>query len=108
MADRLQDHLTAHGLATEPVDLPALRGRRLLARPDLGTVHRPRRGRPAPQRVRQPSPTRSAPVSERCARRSGFAENFDALTGAGLRDRAYTWTAAVYLLLAADHVQRTS
>ncbi|MGH1549512.1 amylo-alpha-1,6-glucosidase [Leifsonia poae] len=35
--------------------------------------------------------------------RSGFAENFDALTGEGLRDRAYTWTAAVYLLLAADH-----
>jgi glycogen debranching enzyme len=34
--------------------------------------------------------------------RSGFAENFDALTGEGLRDRAYTWTAAVYLLLAAD------
>ncbi|GAA2422661.1 amylo-alpha-1,6-glucosidase [Streptomyces coeruleofuscus] len=30
----------------------------------------------------------------------GFAENFDALTGTGLRDRAYTWTAASYLLLA--------
>ena len=26
------------------------------------------------------------------AAKSGFAENFDALTGAGLRDRAYTWT----------------
>jgi glycogen debranching enzyme len=34
--------------------------------------------------------------------RSGFAENFDALTGEGLRDRAYTWTAAVYLLLASE------
>jgi glycogen debranching enzyme len=32
----------------------------------------------------------------------GFAENFDALTGQGLRDRAYTWTASAYLLLAAD------
>ncbi|MEP6842571.1 MAG: glycogen debranching protein [Pseudolysinimonas sp.] len=31
---------------------------------------------------------------------SGFAENFDALSGAGLRDRAYTWTASAYLLLA--------
>ncbi len=31
---------------------------------------------------------------------SGMAENFDALTGAGLRDRAYTWTASVFLLLA--------
>ena len=30
---------------------------------------------------------------------SGMAENFDALTGVGLRDRAYTWTASGYLLL---------
>lgn len=34
--------------------------------------------------------------------RSGFAENFDALTGEGLRDRAYTWTASAYLLLSED------
>ena len=34
--------------------------------------------------------------------KSGFAENFDALTGAGLRDRAYTWTAAVCLVLAGE------
>ena len=40
--------------------------------------------------------------------RSGFAENFDAQTGAGLRDRAYTWTASSYLILAAAHAQRTS
>lgn len=39
---------------------------------------------------------------------SGFAENFDALTGAGLRDRAYTWTASVYLILAAAHTQRAA
>ena len=32
--------------------------------------------------------------------RSGFAENFDAISGEGLRDRAYTWTASAYLLLA--------
>jgi glycogen debranching enzyme len=32
---------------------------------------------------------------------SGFAENFDATTGAGQRDRAYTWTASSYLILAA-------
>lgn len=36
------------------------------------------------------------------AAKSGFAENFDALTGEGLRDRAYTWTASVYLLLAEE------
>ncbi len=39
---------------------------------------------------------------------SGFAENFDALTGSGLRDRAYTWTASSYLLLAeAYELRRT-
>jgi glycogen debranching enzyme len=38
--------------------------------------------------------------------KSGFAENFDAHTGAGLRDRAYTWTASAYLILAAAHHQR--
>lgn len=39
---------------------------------------------------------------------SGFAENFDALTGAGQRERAYTWTASAYLILAAAHEQRRS
>jgi glycogen debranching enzyme len=37
---------------------------------------------------------------------SGFAENFDARTGEGLRDRAYTWTASAYLTLAAAHEGR--
>ncbi|MEO7018503.1 MAG: glycogen debranching protein, partial [Leifsonia sp.] len=37
---------------------------------------------------------------------SGFAENFDALTGAGLRDRAYTWTASAYLVLHAAFIGR--
>jgi glycogen debranching enzyme len=35
-------------------------------------------------------------------RTSGLPENFDALTGAPLRDKAYTWTASVFLLLAHD------
>jgi glycogen debranching enzyme len=34
-----------------------------------------------------------------CAK-SAFAENFDALTGAPLRDTAYTWTSSVFLVLA--------
>ncbi|NUP53011.1 MAG: glycogen debranching protein [Catenulispora sp.] len=38
--------------------------------------------------------------------KSGFAENFDALSGAGLRDRAYTWTASGYLILAAAYESR--
>ncbi len=33
---------------------------------------------------------------------SGFAENFDAMTGQGLRDRAYTWTASVFLTMASE------
>ena len=33
-------------------------------------------------------------------KKSGFAENFDAKTGRGLRDPAYTWTASVFLILA--------
>ena len=35
----------------------------------------------------------------RMCEKSGFAENFNALTGEGLRDRAYTWASSVYLLL---------
>ncbi|MDN4614135.1 trehalase family glycosidase [Leifsonia sp. F6_8S_P_1B] len=35
----------------------------------------------------------------------GMAENFDALTGAGLRDRSMSWTASVFLLLIADTAQ---
>jgi len=45
-------------------------------------------------------------ISERFRRlceRSGFPENFDALSGAALRDRAYTWTASCYLLLAEEY-----
>ncbi|GAA1447864.1 amylo-alpha-1,6-glucosidase [Leifsonia poae] len=38
--------------------------------------------------------------------RSGFAENFDAVTGEGLRDRAYTWTASCYLTLTTDAARR--
>lgn len=38
----------------------------------------------------------------RLCQQGGFAENFDALTGQGLRDRAYTWTAAAYLMLSSD------
>jgi hypothetical protein len=37
-----------------------------------------------------------------CAQ-SGFAENFDALTGEGLRDPAYTWTASVFMVLAHEY-----
>lgn len=47
-------------------------------------------------------------VAERFAlmfARSGSAENFDAQTGEGLRDRAYTWTASAFLVIAHDYLE---
>jgi len=35
---------------------------------------------------------------------SGFAENFDALSGEGLRDRAYTWTSSIFMILAHEYL----
>lgn len=35
--------------------------------------------------------------------RSGMAENFDAITGQGLRDRAFTWTSSVFLILGYEY-----
>lgn len=35
---------------------------------------------------------------------NGFAENFDAQTGAGLRDRAYTWTSSVFMTLVREQL----
>jgi glycogen debranching enzyme len=35
---------------------------------------------------------------------NGMAENFDAITGAGLRDPAYTWTSSVFLIFAHELV----
>jgi glycogen debranching enzyme len=37
------------------------------------------------------------------AESSGFPENYDALTGEALRDKAYTWTASVYLILSREY-----
>ena len=36
---------------------------------------------------------------------SGFAENFDALSGAGHFDPAYTWTSSVYMILAERYLR---
>ena len=35
---------------------------------------------------------------------SGFAENYDAITGEGLRDRSYTWTASAYLAMVHEYL----
>lgn len=42
----------------------------------------------------------------RLCERSGFAENFDARTGEGYRDRSHTWTASVYLVLRREAAER--
>lgn len=38
------------------------------------------------------------------ANENGMAENFNAKTGEGLRDRAFTWTSSVFLLLANEYL----
>jgi glycogen debranching enzyme len=102
---RIGEHLTEHGLATE---LPSS----TLYEPDgywRGPIWAPstiliedglRRGGYADL-----ANDISARFRALCER-SGFAENFDAHTGRGLRDRAYTWTASAYLILARAHVKR--
>jgi len=105
LADRLRTHLTAHGLATEAVDSPHYAADGYWRGPIW-----------APSTVLIEDGLRRAghheladEISERfraLCERSGFAENFDARTGAGLRDRAYTWTASSYLILAAAHERR--
>ncbi|WP_413098317.1 amylo-alpha-1,6-glucosidase [Streptomyces sp. Inha503] len=105
LASRIEAHLTPHGLATELPDSPHYL-------PDgywRGPIWAPatvliedglRRG--GHDRLADEISTRFRALCET----HGFAENFDALTGTGLRDRAYTWTAACYLLLAEAHELR--
>ncbi|MEH7375917.1 amylo-alpha-1,6-glucosidase [Neobacillus drentensis] len=42
------------------------------------------------------------------ATKSGMAENYDALTGSGLRDPAFTWTSSVFLILGQHLSQENS
>ncbi len=104
LAQRLEEHLTEHGPATEPVSSPHYEDdgywRGPIWAPSTALVEDGLR--------HSGFPDLADTVSERfraLCERSGFAENFDARTGAGLRDRAYTWTAAVYLTLAAAYVR---
>ncbi|KAB2340433.1 glycogen debranching protein [Actinomadura rudentiformis] len=105
LAGRIKAHLTDYGLATELPSSPHYQ-------PDgywRGPIW-------APATVLIEDGLRRAGFTELAddvsarfralCERSGFAENFDALTGAGLRDRAYTWTASGYLILAAAHERR--
>jgi glycogen debranching enzyme len=105
LANRIESHLTVHGLATELVSSPEYRSDGYWRGPIW-----------APSTILIEDGLRRSgfvaladEISERfraLCEQSGFAENFDAETGSGLRDRAYTWTASSYLILAAAHAQR--
>jgi glycogen debranching enzyme len=107
LARDIERHLTAHGLATEPVDSQHYRAdgywRGPIWAPSTVLVE---------DGLRRAGHTDLAnEISHRfraLCEKSGFAENFDAETGTGLRDRAYTWTASGYLILAAAHQHRRS
>ncbi|HEY5456986.1 MAG TPA: trehalase family glycosidase [Acidothermaceae bacterium] len=105
LARSIESHLTVHGLATELVSSPEYRSDGYWRGPIW-----------APSTILVEDGLRRSgfvaladEISGRfraLCERSGFAENFDAETGIGLRDHAYTWTASSYLILAAAHAQR--
>ena len=105
MAVHLLDHLTDHGPATEPVTSEHYEAdgywRGPIWAPSTALIEDGLRS----SGFTELADTVNARFRALCER-SGFAENFDACTGAGLRDRAYSWTAAVYLLFAADYRRR--
>ncbi|UAJ80213.1 glycogen debranching protein [Leifsonia sp. ZF2019] len=102
---RIGEHLTAWGPATEPVGSPEYEDdgywRGPIWAPSTALIE---------DGLRRAGRTILADeISARfraLCETSGFAENFDARTGAGLRDRAYSWTAAAYLTLRSDAAQR--
>ncbi|MGW5431617.1 amylo-alpha-1,6-glucosidase [Streptomyces sp. NPDC004059] len=107
LADHIKTHLTPYGLATELTTSP----RYLADGYWRGPIWAPATVL-VEDGLRRAGHTRLADdISARfraLCETHGFAENFDALTGTGLRDRAYTWTASSYLLLAEAHARRHS
>ncbi|MFF7645278.1 amylo-alpha-1,6-glucosidase [Streptomyces canus] len=105
LAEQIEAHLTAFGLATEHPDSPHYESdgywRGPIWAPATVLIEDGLR-RAGHDRLANEISARFRALCEI----SGFAENFDALTGQGLRDRAYTWTASSYLLLARDHLRR--
>ncbi|GAA1383959.1 amylo-alpha-1,6-glucosidase [Catellatospora chokoriensis] len=106
LAEGIRAHLTPHGLATELPTSPHYTAdgywRGPIWAPSTVLIEDGLR-RAGHTELADDISTRFRALCEK----SGFAENFDAQTGAGLRDRAYTWTASAYLILAAAHQQRT-
>lgn len=105
LAERIEAHLTAFGLATELPTSPHYLAdgywRGPIWAPATVLVEDGLR-RAGHERLADEISARFRALCET----NGFAENFDALTGVGLRDRAYTWTASSYLLLAEAHELR--
>ena len=105
LARTIETHLTAHGLATEPPTSEHYE-------PDgywRGPIWAPSTVLIEDGLRRSGFTALADEVSSRfraLCEKSGFAENFDALSGVGLRDRAYTWTASSYLILAAAYEAR--
>jgi hypothetical protein len=107
LADRISHHLTAFGPATELPASPHYEAdgywRGPIWAPSTILIEDGLR-RAGHAGLADDISTRFRALCEQ----SGFAENFDAQTGAGLRDRAYTWTASAYLILAAAYTERAS
>ncbi len=101
----IEAHLTTFGLATEPPTSPHYQDdgywRGPIWAPSTVLIEDGLR-RSGYQGLANEISARFRALCEK----SGFAENFDARSGAGLRDRAYTWTASAYLILAAAHEDR--
>ncbi|MGW2384681.1 MGH1-like glycoside hydrolase domain-containing protein [Streptomyces sp. NPDC001658] len=106
LADHIKAHLTPYGLATELTTSPHYLAdgywRGPIWAPATVLVEDGLR-RAGHHRLADDISARFRALCEA----HGFAENFDALTGTGLRDRAYTWTASSYLILAEAHTHRS-
>jgi glycogen debranching enzyme len=107
LATRVVEHLTEFGLATEPVDSSYYEAdgywRGPIWAPATALIEDGLRS----SGYRDLADNVSARFRALCEH-SGFAENFEATTGRGLRDGAYTWTASVYLIFCAEFVARVA
>lgn len=95
----IESHLTEWGLATEKVDSPGYVADGYWR----GPIWAPSTFLAVAGLDRSGHSELADTIAERFCRlcdKSGFAENFNALTGEPLCDKAYTWTASVFLLLA--------
>ena len=105
VAHQIREHLTEHGLATELPQSPKYEDDGYWR----GPVWAPSTALIEDGLRRSGFVDLADEVADRfraLCERSGFAENFDAKTGLGLRDRAYTWTASTYLIIARAHEER--